>query len=504
MAPKLRKIKKILIANRAEIALRVIATCRELGIKTVTIYSEGERDLPHVYESDESYCLGQGPLRETYLNQELILDITRKSGADAIHPGYGFLSENANFSSKVAKAGIKFIGPSAESMILMGDKIGSKRKMETLGVPLIPGYHGDEQDEARLLKEATKIGYPVLIKASAGGGGKGMRVVNSSAEFGAELASAKREAMSAFGDDKVLVEKYIQNPRHIEIQVMSDTHSQHFHLFERECSIQRRHQKIIEESPSSALDESLRQEMCDVATKITSSINYEGAGTIEFILDGDQPRSFYFLEMNTRLQVEHPVTEMVTGLDLVAMQIAVAEGQKLALKQSDIKQRGHAFEMRLYAENPDLDFMPSIGKLSRVYFPTRPHTRLDSGYRSGNQVSVDFDPMLAKLIVWGHDRENARERALLALKECAFLGVGTNRDYLARILSHPSFEAGETFTHFVKTHASELEFRPLNEEEQAMLIAARLFSEEQTSMGTSENCRPSVGVWQTLSGFRNA
>ncbi len=499
----MREIKKILIANRAEIALRVIATCRELGIKTVTVYSESEKDLPHVYESDESYLLGGGPLKDTYLNQELLIDICKKSGADAIHPGYGFLSENAGFARKVSAAGIKFIGPSPESMILMGDKIGSKREMEKIGIPLIPGYHGDNQDAENLFAEAKKIGYPVLIKASAGGGGKGMRIVSSDADFHDGLASAKREAMSAFGDDKVLIEKYIQNPRHIEIQVMSDTHGNHLHLFERECSIQRRHQKIIEESPAPALNDKLRVEMGEVATKITRNINYEGAGTIEFIFDGDRPGNFYFLEMNTRLQVEHPVTEMVTGLDLVAMQIAVAKGEKLSLTQSDIKQRGHSFEMRIYAENPDADFLPSIGTLERVYFPRRPHTRLDSGYRTGNKVTVDFDPMLAKLIVWGEDRESARARALLALEECAFLGVGTNRDYLARILSHETFAKGETFTHFVKTYESDLAHQELSEVEVAMLIAAKTLvnSNASTAANLGQVNRPSI--WQTLGEFRN-
>lgn len=497
----MRPIKKILIANRGEIALRVIATCRELGIETVTLYSESERDLPHVYESDESYLLGSGPLKETYLNQELIIDICKKSGADAIHPGYGFLSENAGFARKVKAAGIKFIGPSPESMILMGDKIGSKREMEKIGIPLIPGYHGDNQEADFLFKEASAIGYPVLIKASAGGGGKGMRVVTSDAEFHEGLASAKREAMSAFGDDKVLIEKYIQNPRHIEIQVMSDTHGNHLHLFERECSIQRRHQKIIEESPAPALDDELRAQMGEVATKITKSINYEGAGTIEFIFDGDRPGSFYFLEMNTRLQVEHPVTEMVTGLDLVALQIAVASGEKIPLSQEDITQRGHAFEMRIYAENPDADFLPSIGTLERVYFPRRPHTRLDSGYRSGNKVTVDFDPMLAKLIVWGEDRESARARALLALEECAFLGVGTNRDYLARILSHEAFTRGETYTHFVKTHEADLAHQELSDEEVAMLIAAKSLTQQKMSTGQHQAQTPSI--WETLGEFRN-
>lgn len=486
-----------MIANRGEIALRVLRTCKELGIATVTLYTQEEDSLPHANAGDESVCLGSGSLKETYLNQELLLDIAKRLGVDGIHPGYGFLSENASFCRKVTAAGIKFIGPSPESMTLMGDKTGSKRKMEEVGVPLIPGYHGDDQSASLLKKEAAKIGYPVLIKASAGGGGKGMRVVDQESDFESSLDAAKREAMNAFGDDRVLIEKYIRNPRHIEVQVMSDQHGNHTHIFERECSIQRRHQKIVEESPSPAMDKKLRDQMTSVATKISSAINYEGAGTIEFILDGDIPGAFYFLEMNTRLQVEHPVTEMVSGLDLVRLQIDVARGLPLPYKQEELVQRGHAIELRLYAEDPDNGFLPSIGRIAKV---GRTKARLDTGYSDGNEVTISFDPMLAKLVVYGATRKDAIESALSALNETPFLGVTTNRDYLARILKHEKFMSGETFTHFVQTYADGLKPTELQDDELAMAIAAHF-------MG---NVRPpslskggqSVSAWESLSGFR--
>lgn len=493
-----KKFKKILIANRGEIALRVLRTCAENNIATVTLYTDEERDLPHALAGDESVCLGSGPLRETYLNHERLLEIAKSLGVDAIHPGYGFLSENAAFCTKVTKAGIKFIGPSPESMTLMGDKTESKKKMEQIGIPVIPGYHGDTQEASFLKKEANRIGYPVLIKASAGGGGKGMRVVDAEASFNEALDSAKREAMNAFGDDRVLIEKYIRNPRHIEIQVMSDQHGNHTHLFERECSIQRRHQKIIEESPSVALDQKLRDNMTRVATQICSAINYEGAGTIELILDGDNPGAFYFLEMNTRLQVEHPVTEAVTGLDLVKLQIDVAQGLPLPYKQTDLIQRGHAIEMRIYAEDPDNNFLPSIGTIQKV---GQTSARLDTGYRDGNAVTISFDPMLAKLVVYGASREEATAAALHALKEVPFLGVTTNRDYLRRILKHPNFVSGETFTHFVVTNAETLKPEAASESDFALAIAAHLMATARPS-ASHTSMKASSSAWETLNGFR--
>lgn len=494
------KISKILIANRGEIALRVIQTAREMGIKTVTLYTDEEISLPHKSAGDESYNLGSGVLKDTYLNQEKIIEIAKKCGADAIHPGYGFLSEKSSFAKKVKEAGLIFIGPSAESIDLMGDKKTSKIKIQELGVPSIPGYHGDNQEISFLVKEAKKIGLPVLIKASAGGGGKGMRIVHLESEFEAALMGAKREALNAFGDETVLLEKYITSPRHIEIQVMSDRHGNHFHLFERECSIQRRYQKIVEESPSPAVTPELRALMTEAAIKITRGINYEGAGTIELILDTDG--RFYFLEMNTRLQVEHPVTEMVTGLDLVRLQIMVAQGDQLPFIQSDLKQRGHAIEVRLYAEDPDNDFLPSIGTIKKIGKTSVRDTRLDCGYVDGNAVTISFDPMLAKLISWGESREVAAKKLNLALNDILFLGLKTNRDYLQRILTLPEFHQGETYTHFVKTYEEKLQKKVATKEQTAMAIAAFLMKKNPTS-GSNSAVVKTNNVWESLSGFRN-
>ncbi|WP_127717600.1 acetyl/propionyl/methylcrotonyl-CoA carboxylase subunit alpha [Halobacteriovorax sp. HLS] len=491
----LKIIDKVLIANRGEIALRVIKTCKEMGIKTVTIFTEKERAYPHAYLSDESFSLGEGALSETYLNQDKIIEIAKLSGAKAIHPGYGFLSENSGFAEKVTKAGIKFIGPRPDSMEIMGDKKTSKIEMEKISIPLIPGYHGDNQDENYLADQAKKIGFPVLIKASAGGGGKGMRVVEKSSDFSAALASAKREAMNAFGDDIVLIEKFIQNPRHIEVQVMSDTHGNHLHFFERECSIQRRHQKVVEETPSTALGQELRDKITQTAVQISSGINYEGAGTVEFIMDANG--EFFFLEMNTRLQVEHPITEMVTGSDLVRLQIIAAAGLPINLKQSDIKQSGHAIEVRIYSEDPDNNFMPAIGTISRVGNTTLNDVRLDSGYVDGNEVTINFDPMLAKLVCWGVDREAAISKTLFSLDEVVFLGVQTNRDYLKRIVNSAPFRSGDTFTHFIETYSELLLKQEMSDDQIASCIAAFINSSVSKSNNSNE------GSWSNLQGFRN-
>lgn len=493
-----KKITKILIANRGEIALRVIQTAKKMGIKTVTIFTEEERSLPHAYAGDESYSLGVGALRETYLNQELIISLAKKSGADAIHPGYGFLSEKADFAKKVTEAGIIFIGPTPEAISLMGDKKTSKIKIQELGVPSIPGYHGDNQKPDFLLEKAKDIGFPVLIKASAGGGGKGMRIVEHEKEFISNLEGAKREALNAFSDETVLIEKYIKSPRHIEIQVMSDAHGNHLHLFERECSIQRRYQKIVEESPSTAVNPELRKQMTDAALKITRGINYLGAGTVELILDTDG--KFYFLEMNTRLQVEHPVTEMVTGLDLVRLQILVASGEKLPMTQNEVTQTGHAIEVRLYAEDPDNNFLPSIGTISKIGTTHLRHVRLDSGYVDGNDVSIAFDPMLAKLIAFGETRDEAIKTMDLALNDIVFLGKGikTNRSYLKRILKTEEFKKGLTYTHFVNTYAEKLRPVKATQNEEAQAIAAFLFSKSQHNQPINNS-----DVWSRLEGFRN-
>lgn len=493
-----KKITKILIANRGEIALRVIQTAKKMRIKTVTIFTEEERSLPHAYAGDESYLLGTGALRDTYLNQDLIISIAKKTGADAIHPGYGFLSEKADFAKKVTEAGIIFIGPTPEAISLMGDKKTSKIKIQELGVPSIPGYHGDNQKPEFLLDKAKEIGFPVLIKASAGGGGKGMRIVEHEKEFISNLEGAKREALNAFSDDTVLIEKYIKSPRHIEIQVMSDSHGNHLHLFERECSIQRRYQKIVEESPSTAVNAELRKQMTDAALKITRGINYLGAGTVELILDTDG--KFYFLEMNTRLQVEHPVTEMVTGLDLVRLQILVASGEKLPMSQAEVKQTGHAIEVRLYAEDPDNNFLPSIGTISKIGTTHLRHVRLDSGYVDGNDVSIAFDPMLAKLIAFGETRDEAIKTMDLALNDIVFLGKGikTNRSYLKRILKTEEFKKGLTYTHFVNTYAEKLQPVKATRDEEALAIAAFLFSKSNVIQQSNAK-----DVWSRLEGFRN-
>lgn len=493
------KIKKILVANRGEIALRVLKTAKEMGIKVVTVYAEDDKNLPHALFADESYSLGTGALADTYLNKEKLIEVAKKCGADSIHPGYGFLSENEEFARMVEAAGIIFIGPTPESIVLMGDKIGSKKALEKIKIPLTPGYHGDDQKDETLVKEAKKIGYPILIKASAGGGGKGMRIVHEDSELLEAIRGAKSEGLKSFSSDKVLIEKYVVNPRHIEVQLMSDTHGNHLHFFERECSIQRRYQKVVEETPAPNMSQELRLKICETAVEIARGINYRGAGTVEFIMAQDG--NFYFMEMNTRLQVEHPVTEMVTGSDLVKCQILVAQGDKLPMKQSDIKQNGSAIECRIYAEDPDNNFMPTIGKIERIGIPTLRDVRLDCGFLDGTEVGVNYDPMLAKLVVWGVSRELAISKSIQSLDEVLFLGVKTNRDYLKRILAHKDFVNGKTHTHFIPDHKQELEPKPLHDDEIAALLAAFNFSgTKATKIGTSEVKRT---PWSELTGFRN-
>ncbi|MFP5387026.1 MAG: acetyl/propionyl/methylcrotonyl-CoA carboxylase subunit alpha [Bacteriovoracia bacterium] len=493
------KIKKILVANRGEIALRVLKTAKEMGIKVVTVFAEDDRDLPHALYADESYSLGSGTLQDTYLNKTKLIEVTRKCGADAIHPGYGFLSENEEFARMVEKAGIVFIGPTPESIVLMGDKIGSKKALEKINVPLTPGYHGDDQSDEILVKEAKKIGFPVLIKASAGGGGKGMRIVHEESELLEGIRGAKSEGLKSFSSDKVLIEKYVLNPRHIEVQLMSDTHGNHLHFFERECSIQRRYQKVVEETPAPNMSQELRLKICETAVEIAKGINYRGAGTVEFIMSQDG--QFYFMEMNTRLQVEHPVTEMVTGHDLVKYQILVAEGEKLPLKQSDIVQKGHAIECRIYAEDPDNNFMPSIGKIDRIGTPTLRDVRLDCGFLDGTEVGVNYDPMLAKLVVWGESRGLAISKSIHSLDEVLFLGVKTNRDYLKRILAHKEFVSGKTHTHFIPDHKDELGPEAPADHDFADFIAALSFSGKRKVHSEASGVKRTP--WTELTGFRN-
>lgn len=496
---KKMKIKKILVANRGEIALRVLKTAREMGISVVTVYADDDKTLPHALYSDESYSLGSGTLADTYLNKAKLIEIAKKSGADAIHPGYGFLSENEEFARLVEKNGIIFIGPTPESIVLMGDKIGSKKALEKIKIPLTPGYHGDDQSDENLMKEAKRIGYPVLIKASAGGGGKGMRIVHEDSELLESIRGAKSEGLKSFSSDKVLIEKYVVNPRHIEVQLMSDTHGNHLHFYERECSIQRRYQKVVEETPAPNMSQELRLKICETAVQIAKGINYRGAGTVEFIMAQDG--SYYFMEMNTRLQVEHPVTEMVTGHDLVRYQIMVAQGDKLPIKQEEIRQKGQAIECRIYAEDPDNNFMPTIGRIERIGVPTLRDVRLDCGFLDGTEVGVNYDPMLAKLVVWGEDRSLAISKTIQSLDEVLFLGVKTNRDYLKRILAHKDFQAGHTHTHFIPDHKEELAPKPLEKDVIAAMIAALTLSESKPMKSSGEITLKTP--WTELTGFRN-
>lgn len=441
---------KILIANRGEIAVRIMATCREMGIRTVAVYSAADSTALHVREADEAYCIGPAPAAQSYLRIDAIIAVARQSGAEAVHPGYGFLSENTAFVAACEQAGIIFIGPPASAMRLMGSKIAAKKLAQSVNAPIIPGYNGESQDDAILLQEAKRIGFPLLIKASAGGGGKGMREVHQVADFAEQLAGVRREAVASFGDGTVFLERLMLQPRHVEIQILGDTFGNLIHLGERECSIQRRHQKIVEESPSVALTPALRAEMGSAAVRIAKAAGYVNAGTMEFILDAD--RRFYFLEMNTRLQVEHPVTEFVTGIDLVRHQLLIAAGEPLQLAQEQVSTRGHAIEMRLYAEDPALDFLPSTGVVTGFIKPQGPGIRIDSGIECGDEITQFYDPMIAKMIVYAEDRTAAIERMTGALAQTAVFGVKTNASLLYNIITHPAFREGQTHTSFLVEH----------------------------------------------------
>jgi 3-methylcrotonyl-CoA carboxylase alpha subunit len=442
--------RKILIANRGEIACRVIATARRMGIGTVAVYSDADATARHVHLADEAWPIGPAPARESYLKGETIIDVARRSGAQAIHPGYGFLSENADFADACAAAGLVFIGPPASAIRAMGSKAAAKALMAEAGVPLVPGYHGEAQDPALLASEAVRIGFPVLIKASAGGGGKGMRVVTTAGAFIAALEGAQREAAASFGDDRVLVERYLTAPRHIEIQVFADTHGNAVSLFERDCSVQRRHQKVLEEAPAPGMDPARRRAMGDAAVAAARAVGYTGAGTVEFIAEGD---AFYFMEMNTRLQVEHPVTEAITGLDLVEWQLRVAAGEVLPVAESALSITGHAIEARVYAEDPARDFLPSVGRLVHLRQPAeRPGVRVDTGVRQGDSITPNYDPMIAKLIVHGTDRADALRRMSAALAEYEVVGVQTNLALLRAVIGHPDFASGRFDTGFIGLH----------------------------------------------------
>ena len=446
---------KILIANRGEIACRIIRTAQRFGVRTVAVYSEADVNARHVSLADEAVAIGPAPARDSYLAVEKLIGAAERTGAEAIHPGYGFLSENAGFAEACGTAGITFIGPSPRAIEAMGSKSAAKTIMQQAGIPLVPGYHGDDQDETFLLGEAEKIGFPVMLKASAGGGGRGMRVVNSAAEFSEALRSAKREALGAFNDDRMLLEKYLEQPRHIEVQIFCDQHGNAVHLFERDCSIQRRHQKVLEEAPAPGMTDETRSAMGNTAVAAARAIDYTGAGTVEFIAASDG--AFYFMEMNTRLQVEHPVTELVTGQDLVEWQFRVAAGERLPASQDQLTIDGHALEARIYAEDPDNGFLPSTGSLSHLRFPAETSdVRVDTGVRQGDYISVHYDPLIAKLIVRGDDRKSCLHRMLRALAQAQVAGVTANIDFLASVIAHEAFQAADFDTGFIERHRDDL------------------------------------------------
>ncbi len=442
------RIKKILVANRGEIAVRIMRSCREMGIETVAVYSDADRSSLHVRYANEAYHIGPSASSESYLRMDKILDVALKSGADAIHPGYGFLSENSQFARKCTEVGIKFIGPSAESIEAMGDKISARKRMIAAGVPVVPGTTEKIVDEEEAIRIIKGIGLPVMIKASAGGGGKGMRLVRKEEDIKSAIGSAKSEAKTAFGDDALYIEKYIESPHHIEFQVLADRYGDAVHLFERECSVQRRHQKVIEETPSPIMTPEVREKMGACAVAATKAANYEGAGTIEFIVD-DQ-LNFYFLEMNTRLQVEHPITERVVGVDLVREQIRVAEGFPLPFKQKDLKMNGHSMECRIYAEDTDNNFMPNPGKITHITEPMGLGVRCDGYIHEGYTIPIYYDPMISKLIIWGRTREEVIERMRRALYEYKISGVKTSIKYLLKIMETPDFRNGTYNTHFIE------------------------------------------------------
>jgi len=489
-------MKKILIANRGEIAVRIIRTCREMGIVTMAVASDADAQSLHAELADECYLIGPAPVSESYLRGDKIIEIALQHGADAIHPGFGFLSENAGFARAVKDAGLIFIGPEPNVIETMGSKQKSKRLMIQAGVPTVPGYTGDRQDGEHLLEEAKKIGFPVLIKASAGGGGKGMRIVHSADRFIEELETARREAKSAFGDDVVLLEKYLTRPRHIEFQVFGDSHGNVVHLFERECSIQRRHQKILEETPSTAMTPQLRKAMGQAAVAAATSSGYTNAGTVEFMLDEDG--SFYFLEMNTRLQVEHPITEMLTGLDLVRWQILVALGRPLPCKQEEITARGHSIEVRVYAEDPQRNFFPQTGRIVRYIEPEGLGLRIDSGIREGDEISIFYDPMVSKLIAWGATREEACQKLSNALEEYCVHGVKTNMAFLKAIIGEPHFIKGDIATDYLEKH-----FKEFSEPDELVDWALALTAMAGTGMSQKQSTVARVvDPWERLSSWR--
>ena len=488
-----KSIRSVLIANRGEIALRIIRTGQRMGLRCIAVYSEADAQAPFVLAADEAVCIGPAEAAQSYLDTDKVLAAARESGADAVHPGYGFLSENTGFASACEKAGIAFIGPPASAIAAMGSKSAAKALMETAGVPLVPGYHGDDQDPDTFAREAQRIGFPLLIKASAGGGGKGMRVVRSAEALQAEVEAAQREARSAFGDSHLLLERYLETPRHVEVQVFFDAHGQGRYLFDRDCSVQRRHQKIIEEAPAPDIAPEVRRAMGEAAVRCGEAIGYVGAGTVEFLYEPSG--EFFFMEMNTRLQVEHPVTESITGLDLVEWQLRVAAGEPLPWAQQELRATGHAIEARVYAEDPDHDFLPQTGRLTTLREPADSACiRVDSGVAEGLEITPWYDPMLAKVIARGESREEAISNLRGALREYHAQGVVLNVDYVHRVLSHPAFVRGELTTHFVETWAEDLA-QPAFDLPEKRALSWLAWLEQTRATGAS-------GPWQQATGFR--
>jgi acetyl-CoA carboxylase biotin carboxylase subunit len=487
-------MKKILIANRGEIALRVMRTCKQMGISTVAIYSEADRNSPHVRFADEAVCVGPAASKESYLKIDTIIDVCKRLNVDGVHPGYGFLSENANFAKACEDNGIIFIGPSVEAIEIMGSKLAAKQAVSKFDVPLVPGTDQPIADISEAKKLAAEIGFPILIKASAGGGGKGMRIVNNVEEFEEQMKLAVSEATSAFGDGSVFIEKFVSSPRHIEIQVLGDTHGNIVYLFERDCSVQRRHQKVVEEAPSAVLTPALRKQMGEAAVQVAKSVNYLGAGTVEFIVNANL--DFYFLEMNTRLQVEHPVTEMITGIDLVKEQINIARGEKISFTQEDLKINGHAIELRVYAEDPSNNFLPDIGKLEVYQIPVGEGVRVDDGFDEGMDIPIYYDPMIAKLVAHGVNRQDAIEKLKKAIADYKIVCVKTTLPFGIFVLNHSAFTTGNFDTKFVDNY-----FHPeqINEEEALLvaLIAAKLYEEKDHAFEISES-----GNFQKKSDWR--
>lgn len=472
-------MRKILVANRGEIAVRVMRTAKKMGIKTVAVFSEVDRNAPHVQFADEAVCIGEAPSNQSYLRGDKIIEVAKSLNVDGIHPGYGFLSENADFAEAVEKSGITFIGPKSKAIRIMGSKLAAKEAVKAYDIPMVPGIDEAISDVAKAHEIANEVGYPVLIKASAGGGGKGMRIVEKEEDLESGMQRAISEATSAFGDGSVFVEKYVTSPRHIEVQVMADTHGNVLHFFERECSVQRRHQKVVEEAPSAILTPELRKEMGIAACKVAKSCDYIGAGTVEFLMDADH--NFYFLEMNTRLQVEHPVTEIISGVDLVELQIKVARGEELPMKQEDLKIQGHAVELRVYAEDPLNDFLPSVGNLETYQLPVGDGIRVDNGFREGMDIPIYYDPMLSKLITYGKTREEAIELMLEAIQNYKVKGVQTTLPFGSFVFAHEAFRSGNFDTHFVKNYYSPEKIKDQmgNEAEIAAMVALHQYLEDK-------------------------